>query len=260
VTLSEGYRNGGANPVAPCPTSIPAGFACGLPNEINVAPDTTTNLEVGLHSQWNGGKLVFNAALYHIDWDKVQTYGVTVNGALPITVNGGKAESKGFEVSLQSRGEFWSFTGSYSHNNAKLTSFAAGIVDGVEDGQPGDRLPGTPEEQASFYAGYHRPIRNGWEVNAGYGLSYSGNIITKVGLRNNGETLGGYAVHSLSAGLSHSRWSANLYIDNLTDKFAETGVRLDPSRIRTVNGFDLRRYYRDVLRPRSIGIEFRYRI
>jgi iron complex outermembrane receptor protein len=260
VTLSEGYRNGGANPVAPCPTTIPAGFACGLPNEINVAPDTTTNLEVGLHSQWNGGKLVFNAALYHIDWDKVQTYGVTVNGALPITVNGGKAESKGFEVSLQSRGEFWSFTGSYSHNNAKLTSFAAGIVDGVEDGQPGDRLPGTPEEQASFYAGYHRPIRNGWEVNAGYGLSYSGNIITKVGLRNNGETLGGYAVHSLSAGLSHSRWSANLYIDNLTDKFAETGVRLDPSKIRNVNGFDLRRYYRDVLRPRSIGIEFRYRI
>jgi outer membrane receptor protein involved in Fe transport len=262
VTLSEGYRNGGANPVAPCPVPLPTGvqIACGLPNEINVAPDTTTNLEVGMHSKWNGGKLVFNAAVYHIDWDKVQTFSTTVNGDLPITVNGGKAQSKGVELSLQSRGEFWTFTGTVARNHAELTSVAPGIVDGVVDGEPGDRLPGTPEQQASFYAAYHRPLRNGWDVNAGYGLTYSGNIITKVGMRNDGERLGGYTVHSLSAGVSHERWSTNLFVDNLTDKFAETGVRLDPSYIRNVNGFDLRRYFRNVLRPRTVGIEFRYRI
>ena len=262
ITLSEGYRNGGANPVAVCPAIPPGGtqIPCGTPNEINIAPDTTTNLEVGMHSAWKGGKFVFNAAVYHIDWDKVQTQSTTVSGALPITVNGGKAESKGLELSFQSRGDHWSFTGTYAHNRAELTSFAPGIVDGVADGEPGDRLPGSPEEQASFYAAYHRPLRNGYEINAGYGLSYSGNIITKVGLRNNGETLGGYAVHSLSAGVGHERWQANLYIDNLTDKFAETGVRLDPTYIRNVNGFDLRRYYRDVIRPRSMGIEFRYKI
>mgnify|MGYP003347979388 CR=1 FL=1 len=64
-----------------------------------------------------------------------------------------------------------------------LTSVAPGIVDGV-DGEPGDRLPGVPEDQASFYAAYHRPLRNGFAINAGYGLTYSGNVITKVGLRN----------------------------------------------------------------------------
>ena len=262
VTLSEGYRNGGANTVAVCPVPLPVGvqIACGTPGEVRIDPDTTTNLELGLHSTWNGGKLVFNAAVYHIDWDKVQTLSTTVNGALPITVNGGKAETKGLELSFQSRGDHWSFTGTYSHNKAELTSFAPGIVDGAEDGQPGDRLPGSPEEQASFYAAYHRPLHNGFELNARYGLSYSGNIITKVGLRNNGETLGGFTVHSLSAGVGHERWQANLYVDNLTDKFAETGVRLDPSYIRNVNGFDLRRYYRTVIRPRSMGIEFRYRI
>ncbi|MEO8464250.1 MAG: TonB-dependent receptor [Gammaproteobacteria bacterium] len=262
VTLSEGYRNGGANPVAVCPAIPPGGtqIPCGTPNEINIAPDTTTNLEFGMHSSWNGGKLIFNAAVYHIDWDKVQTLSTTVSGALPITVNGGKAESKGLELSLQSRGDHWSFTGTYAHNRAELTTFAPGIVDGVEDGQPGDRLPGSPEQQASFYAAYRRPLRNGFELNAGYGLSYSGNVFTKVGLRNDGETLGAYTVHSLSAGIGHERWQANLYIDNLTDKFAETGVRLDPSYIRNVNGFDLRRYYRDVIRPRTLGLEFRYRI
>ncbi len=262
VTLSEGYRNGGANTVAVCPVPLPVGvqIACGTPGEVRIDPDTTTNLEIGLHSTWNGGKLVFNAAVYHIDWDKVQTLSTTVNGALPITVNGGKAETQGLELSFQSRGDHWSFTGTYAHNKAELTSFAPGIVDGVDDGQPGDRLPGSPEEQASFYAAYHRALSNGFELNARYGLSYSGNIITKVGLRNNGETLGGFTVHSLSAGVGHERWQANLYIDNLTDKFAETAVRLDPSYIRNVNGFDLRRYYRNVIRPRSMGIEFRYRI
>ncbi len=221
VTLSEGYRSGGANSVAPCPAGVsrtnppPFGVACGLPDEINIAPDTTKNLEFGLHSKWNGGKLVFNAALYHINWDKVQTFSTSYYGDLQITVNGGKAESKGLELSFQSHGKNWTFSGTYAHNQAQLTSVAKGIVNG-EDGEPGDRLAGTPEEQASFYAAYHRPLRNGFEVNAGYGLSYSGNIITKVGLRNDGETLGGYTVHSLSAGIGHERWSANLFIDNLT--------------------------------------------
>jgi outer membrane receptor protein involved in Fe transport len=262
VTLSEGYRNGGANTVAVCPSPMPVGvqIACGTPDEVRIAPDTTTNLELGVHSTWNGGRLVFNAAVYHIDWDKVQTQSSTVNGALPITVNGGKAESKGLELLFQSRGDHWSFTGTYAHTRAELTSFAPGLIDGIVDGEPGDRLPGTPEQQASFYAAYHRPLRNGYEINARYGLSYSGNVITKVGLRNNGETLGGFTVHSVSAGVGHERWQANLYIDNLTDKFAETGVRLDPSYIHNVNGFDLRRYYRDVIRPRSVGIEFRYRM
>jgi iron complex outermembrane recepter protein len=265
VTLSEGYRSGGANSVAPCPPGTsrtnppPFGTACGLSDEINIAPDTTKNFEVGLHSKWGGGRLVFNAALYHIDWDKVQTFSTSYYGDLQITVNGGKAETKGLELSLQSHGQNWTFSGTYARNQARLTSLASGIVDG-EDGEPGDRLAGTPEEQASFYAAYHRPLRNGFELNAGYGLSYSGNVITKVGLRSDGETLGGYTVHSLSAGIGHERWSANVFIDNLTDKFAETGVRLDPSYIRAVNGFDLRRYFRNVIRPRTIGIEFRYRM
>ena len=269
VTLSEGYRNGGANPIAACPpgvtaTNPPTGqAACGLPDEISIAPDTTKNLEFGLHSSWNGGKLVFNAALYHIDWDKVQTYSITMYGALPITVNGGTAETKGVEFSLQSRGQHWTFSGTYAHNQAQLTSVAKGIVrgvDGAHDGEPGDRLAGSPQDQASFYAAYRRPLRNGFEMSASYGLSHSGNVITKTGLRADGETLSGYTVHSLSAGVGHERWVASVFVDNLTDKYAETGVRLDPNYNRVVNGFDLRRYFRNVIRPRTIGIEFRYRM
>ena len=261
VTLSEGYRVGGANGAPPCVLPLqPGQNACALPDEIVIDPDTTTNFEVGVHSSWNDGALIFNGAVYRIDWEDVQTIGTTVNGALPITVNGGKARSEGVELALQTQGgEYWTFTGSYAYNDAKLTSFAPGLVDG-EDAFAGDRLSGTPQNQGSFYANYRRALQNGWDFDFGYGFTFTSDILTKVGLRNNGETLGGYTVHGLSAGISQERWSATLYADNLTDKFAETAVRQDPTKIRNVGGFDLRRYYRSVMRPRSVGIEFRYRV
>jgi hypothetical protein len=84
-------------------------------------------------------------------------------------------------------------------------------------------------------------------------------LLTKVGGRDNGETLGGYTVHHLSVGIAQDVWSAVVYADNLTDKFAESAVRLDPSVTRDVGGFTLRRYYRNVIRPRTVGVEFRYR-
>ena len=261
VTLSEGYRVGGANGAPPCVFPLQVGQnACALPEEIVIDPDTTTNFEVGIHSTWNDGALVFNGAVYQIDWDDVQTIGTTNNGALPITVNGGKAGSQGIELALQSRrGEHWSFTGSYAYNDAQLSSFAAGLVDG-EDAFAGDRLSGTPQQQGSFYASYRRALRNGWDLDIGYGFTFTSDILTKVGLRNNGETLGGYTIHGLSAGVSQDRWSATFYADNLTDKFAETAVRQDSTKIRNVAGFDVRRYYRSVIRPRSFGLEFRYRV
>ena len=92
------------------------------------------------------------------------------------------------------------------------------------------------------------------------GLTFSSDVLTKVGLRNNGETLGGFTIHSASVGVSNDRWSATLYADNLTDKFAETSVRLDQSYVRDIANFELRRYFRNVIRPRSLGIEFRYRL
>jgi iron complex outermembrane recepter protein len=261
VTLSEGYRVGGANSVVPCIQPLPPGQnACALPDEASVDPDTTTNFEVGMHSVWKDGDLTLNAAVYHIDWDDIQTMSTTVNGDLPITANGGSARSQGVEIAVQTRGgDHWSFSGAYAYNDAELTSFAQGLVGG-EDAFSGDRLSGSPQQQGSFYASYFRTLGNGWDLDVGYGLTLSSDVLTKVGLRDNGETLGGYTVQNVSASLSRDRWSATVYVDNLTDKFAETAVRIDQSTIREVNGFDLRRYFRNVLRPRSIGIEFRYRM
>ena len=131
------------------------------------------------------------------------------------------------------------------------------------DGEDGDRLPGSPEHQGSIYASYIQPLGD-MDLTLNYGISAVGDVLTKTGGRANGEELPGYAVHSLSASLAADAWDITLYADNLLDKYAVTGVRTDKARIQTVsdiNGGDVnvRSYYNNVLRPRTIGLRATYR-
>ena len=260
LTVSEGYRQGGINSGPACESPLPPGQnVCLLPNEVLIKPDTTTNYELGLRSTWLDGALLVNASVYFIDWNDIQVDGATVNGGAAITVNGSSAQSKGVELTSQ-----WQLTNTlqvsarYSYNDAKLTSFAPGLVDGV-DAYDGDRLAGTPEQQGNLFVNYSRPLENGLTFEADYGITAVSDVYTKVGLRNNGEVLPGYAIHSAALGLTADRWTARLYADNLFDKYAVTSVRQDPSYIRQIGQFDLRRYFQGMLRPRQVGLEFNYR-
>ena len=260
VTLSEGYRIGGANTVAPCPEPLPPGAACALPHEVLIKPDSTTNFEVGAHALLGEGRMSLDVAIYSIDWDDVQTEGTTENGALRITVNGGAAPSQGLELSFAARriGP-WSLRTTYAYNDSELTAYSPGLVGG-QDAFAGDRLSGTAEHQFSFELGHARQLQNGWMLDFGYSVTATSDVLTRVGMRDGGEELGGYAVHNMAVSVSRDRWQATLYADNVTDKYAETAVRDEPSSIRPVNGVDVRRYFRNVLRPRTIGLEFRYSI
>ena len=70
------------------------------------------------------------------------------------------------------------------------------------DAFDGDRLAGTPEQQGTLLLDYQRPLANGWTFNANYSLTAVSDVYTKVGLRNNGEVLPGYAIHGAAVGLS----------------------------------------------------------
>ena len=257
ITISEGYRVGGVNPVPLC-TDITLGQnACGLPDEILIKSDTTTNYELGMHSQW-GDSIIFNASLYYIDWDDIQVGDVTENGSLPIISNGSSARSMGVEMSGQ-----WyitdalSISGSYAYTDAELTDDAPGLV-GAEDGEDGDRLPGSPEHQAFLALNYGLPLSDGSDLEFDWSMTYTSDVITKAGERDNGEELDGFALHNVSATWLKDAWRVTLYADNVFDEYAETGVRLDSSYIRQVEGFDLRRYYHNVVRPRQIGMRLVY--
>ena len=106
VTISEGFRIGGSNGIAACTADDLASggqVLCAMPHEVQYFPDTTTNYEVGVRSQWLDRRLTLNGALYYIDWKDPQLATLTENGALPIVTNGDGARSKGIELSLTAR-------------------------------------------------------------------------------------------------------------------------------------------------------------
>lgn len=267
ATFSEGYRLGGGNAFAACTIPLPPGQnVCLLPDEVSYDVDTTTNIEFGIKSDWFDGDLMVNAAVFWVEWDDVQLQSTSINGDVPITVNAGEAQSIGAELASRWQiSENWAAFGSYAYTEAELTENSPNVV-GIRSAPPnadafdGDRLPGTPEHQGSLNINYSQPIAGDLTLDVDYGFTAISDVYTKTGLRGSGEALGGFTVHNAAVKISSDQWSVSLYSDNLTDKFARTGVRSDPDFIDTigVNNFTLRRYYHNVIRPRTIGLDFRY--
>lgn len=269
-TLSEGYRTGGSNAVPACQTPLlPGQNVCALPNEVLILPDKTLNHEIGLRTSWNEGRLIINGSLYYITWDDIQVAGTTVNGNIPITVNGAEARSQGLELNFYAKlAEQWRLSGAYTYNNAELTKDAPGIVNG-EDAFSGDRLPGSPKHQASLALNYSTALANGWRLSTDWGVSVQDSVLSRVGLRNGGEELGGYSLHNAAVTLGGGNWALRFYAKNVFDKYAETGVRNNRDFTRDIGGdadgdgvidhtFRTRNYYKSVLEPLRVGVNYTY--
>lgn len=273
-TYSEGFRLGAGNAVGLCPVPLPDNqIICAQPEEFEYFPDETQNYEIGLRSTWLDQRLTLNGAVYYIDWSDPQLASTTENGGVTITVNGDGAESTGLEFSFNwLMTDNFSVRGSYSYSKAELTALApdllqtspeVGFATVRVDGEDGDRLPGSPEQQGSIYATYLMPMGD-MDLSFNYGISAVSDVLTKAGGRANGVTLSGYAVHNFSAALRANAWDVTLYADNLLDKYAETGVRRDPSYNQTVSdingdGVNTRRFGTNVLRPLTVGLRATYR-
>ena len=292
-TISTGYGLGGVNTFPPCDLPLdpdPSQNICLLPDETSFEIETTTNYEIGLKSQWLDNSLTLNVSLFMIDWEDLQLDTRSVFGDVSIVGNAAEAESKGLELQYNWQiNDAWSVYGTYAYTEAELSQYSPNIVglrfpplppldpnnptpaeiqDGIrDDAFDGDRLPGTPENQGSINVRYETAFMGDKTLAVNYGVTATSDVITKVGLGSgnelitgepSGEVLPGYAIHNASVSVSQDQWTATLYANNLTDKFARTGVRTDAEYIDSINGFDLRRYYHNVLRPRVIGLDFRY--
>ncbi len=272
ATVSEGYRIGSSNGVAACPDPLPGNqIVCALPNELQYNPDKTENYELGMHSQWFDKRLTLNAAVYYIKWKSPQVDSATQNGLQPITINGGDAESKGVEINFNALlFEGLTVRGSYAHNDTKFTKATPNLIPFIvppgfqstltyASGEVGDRLPGSPKDQGSFYARYETPVANNRVLAFGYGFTAAGNVLTRAGGRGGGATLPSYIVHNLSVELIGDKWTAALYADNVFDKFVKTGVRNTPDYnqvVSDINGDPVyqRGFFYTVLPPRRVGI------
>ncbi|WP_226017976.1 TonB-dependent receptor [Novosphingobium sp. FKTRR1] len=260
ATYSKGYRIGGVNRVAPCVLPLPPGQnLCALPNELTYTPDTVKNKELGIRYTLFGGKLRGNLSIFKVDWDGIQLDGLTTNGAIGITVNGGKAISQGVELNFTAKPvRGLTINGSYSYTDAHLTEDVPGLLKfrhGEEDAKAGDRLPGSTKNSGSIGVTYEHEVGLDQTITANWTTSYTGDILSRVGARGFGERLPAYTTHRASIGYTVGKIDTRLYIDNIFDKFAVVAVSNDLSRRVTVDGIVSRYYANSILSPRKIGIE-----
>ncbi|OZB18069.1 MAG: TonB-dependent receptor [Hyphomonas sp. 34-62-18] len=291
-TVSEGYRIGNENGIAVCPDYDPndnqQGACALLPgqqygpgpgdvstrDETQYLPDKTINYELGFKSTLAGGRLFLNGAVYYIEWKDPQLTSATINASIPITVNAEGAETKGFEVSGNWRvTEALSVRGSYSHSEASLTALAPGLVSTISppgfgtillDGQNGDRLPGSPEDQFSIFGSYVHTLASGRTLTFNGGYSWQGDVLSRTGGRGGGLTLDSYGVANASAVYDAGKWQATLFVNNLFDEYYETGVVSSPLSNQIVSDANgdpvyVRSYYTYVGAPRAIGIRASYK-
>lgn len=285
ATVSEGFRIGGSNGGGPCPEFDPNSGQgnCNLapgqqfgpgPNDFAqfderaFGPDETRNYEIGFKSTLLDGAMTLNAAIYQIDWIDPQLSSATVNANVTITVNANGAETKGFEVSSEWQvSDRLNLRGSLSHTESELTAVAPSLIRTItppgfttafEDGAVGDRLPGSPEDQFSLFASYVFTIGgNDLIWNSSY--AWQSDVLTRTGGRGSSITLSSYGVANTSLVYETDQWSVTGYINNLFDKFAETGAQGDPLDNQIVfGGTSHRGFLTHVLQPQTIGVRFRY--
>ncbi|MET0376207.1 MAG: TonB-dependent receptor, partial [Rhizorhabdus sp.] len=243
-TYSTGYRVGSVNRVAPCIQPLPAGQnLCALPNELVFGPDKTKNKEIGIRYSLFDRRLTGNIALFHIDWTDVQVPSQTVNGAIGITVNGGKAVSKGVEFAGAARvTDRLTINGTYAYADAHLTEGVPLLVDGEFDAFDGDRLPGSTKNSGTVGATYRQPLANGAEVIGNWTAVYRGGIYSRVGLRGNGERIPSFVTHRATLTYQTERYDLSLFANNIFDKYAVTAVGNTFAQTGVNDGVALRYY------------------
>jgi outer membrane receptor protein involved in Fe transport len=209
--IASGYTPGGPN----------ANIAPGVPN--TYSSDKTTDYDIGAKGDFLDHLISFDASIYYIDWKNPQ-FGFLTTGVAPVqyTGNGGKAKSQGVELS----GEFRPITGLkvaawVSFGDAVLTENLppAAVANGTY-GAKGDRLPDSARFTGNVSTDYDFPIANNFTGNVGAGVSYVGNRqgVFPASAATPRAYYPAYAKTDAHAALKYGPWSANLFMNNITNR------------------------------------------
>jgi outer membrane receptor protein involved in Fe transport len=211
IQIAQGYRSGGTNDqtaAAIAGVTIPDGYGS----------DSLWNYEFGVKTTLLDRKLYLNGAVYYIDWSDIQVLNQATSGTLsfPYTANGGKADVRGAEVTLDARpldGLQLTLSGNYSL--ARLTRDNPIPA----TGRDGNRIPYVPKWTGAASATYTRPIGDtGVEGVLAVDASYQGGMATKFNPTiDNYRTLGDYMLVGARAGVRKGPWAVNLNVTNLFD-------------------------------------------
>jgi len=231
VRVASGYQPGGPNLAV-------AGAAP------TFQPDTLTNYELGLKSQFFNKKLLFDIDAFYIDWNNIQL--VTDGAGFSYVANGGTAKSQGIEMNSTFRPlDGLVLESTFSYVDADLTQDAPAI-----GGVSGDRLPNIPRLSGSVRATYSEELSNGWLGKVGAGVRAQSDRVSDVNHAVDSRPLPGYAVLDLNAAAVISNYTISLYARNVTDRrTAQTYFPLYNQATGAISQIEA-----TVLQPRVVGL------
>jgi len=253
ATYSEGYRNGGNNPLKP--NSV-------LPPEF--APDTLDNYEIGAKTEWLQNRLRFNIAAYYMEWNDfaVQLEDPQSQVFQLGYVNLPTAEIPGIEAELTFLlNDAWQIDATLGYNDAQISEDTVLTLVNEETQQvftrlveDGARLPLTPDWSASLGIEW-RP--RGQLLNAQpfvrADLAHVGEVVTNLeGFESvigqaGVTTQDAYETGDLRFGLEGDSWSGALFVRNIWDERAIT-FRSNRWAVPRMS----------IIQPRTYGLQFRY--
>jgi iron complex outermembrane receptor protein len=244
--FAQGFRDGGSN------SGYPAScYTAGVPH--TYVPDTLNNFEIGWKSTSLGGSLLWNGAVYLMNWKDLQTLIYDVDTCAPSSFNAnvGQARIYGLESNVDYRiSDNWSLQASTAYTDSHLISSKYPFF----EANVGERLPYVPYFNYSANLRYQHELGQRFKGYAQFDLAHKGDMwddLHVVGSNGFPRMLQPeYSLMNLRFGMNPAvgRWLAELYVTNLTNKNAI---------IYTNTGnFDLRQTTNE---PRTYGLRLNYR-
>lgn len=263
ATISKGFRPGGANQILPPPTSPPF---CEN-GALQFGPDAAWNYEVGEKAKFFDNWLTINSDVYYIKWTGIQQV-ITLPCGYQYYNNAGDGRSFGPELEVNAKlSAEWtaSLSGAYTdakitHPNAAYTSFLTNVAfypDGVTHPCNTASTCTAPimnvvKDTASLSLSYATTVMNDYRLTARIADQFVGSSYDVAYYF--GYKLPSYNLVNARAGLARGAWSADLFVDNLTNKVA----------LMTANNTSFQFNIPQLVRystnqPRTVGVQANYK-
>ena len=242
VTASEGFRPGGANNIPGLPASL-----------VSYRADSLWNYEVGFKSSWFDNQLVFNAAVYDIEWNNMQTSARTADGLFSFITNAGKARSRGSEVDLTvapMRG--LTIRAGVGYDDARLTQdqSSSAVLVTATTGREGDLIPNVPDWTASLGASYTWALNGAFNGVVSSDYDYTGRLQSTFQTTDpNYAEYGNFGSFNVRLGVENDKMGAYLFGQNVGNSVGNTAVLTSYGSPRLSYG----------IQPATYGINVRYK-
>jgi len=239
--LASGYRPGGPN-VAP-----------GTPAQYE--PDKTENYELGVKGNALGNRITVDGSAYYIDWKNIQLTLLDPQNDQGYTANASRAKSQGIELSVSATPVSGLTASAWvDWNTAVLKQgFPYSNLPYEAYGAAGDRLPFGSRFSGNVTITDEFALTSRMTASVAIVESYVGNQLggfqytVTPGIVPARQYYAPYARTDLRAAVKFDTWSANLFANNVTNRFASVPLG-------GLDGPPLPPNYYSVLQPRLVGI------